>query len=115
MTTETDNGAPEGVTEDLAAPETVLEAQEDAQPGDDAAAPTEGEGEQPKRKTVQDRIDELTADKHHLRRENEDLPRRSGALAATAGFAPKRRKTAMAGRTRKIFRMGFMTRPIWKP
>ena len=73
MTTETDNGAPEGVTEDLAAPETVLEAQEDAQPGDDAAAPTEGEGEQPKRKTVQDRIDELTADKHHLRRENEDL------------------------------------------
>jgi hypothetical protein len=69
----TDNGAPEGVTEDTAAAELAAEFE---QPGADAAAAVvegEGEGEQPKveppKKTAQDRIDELTRARREAERE----------------------------------------------
>ena len=70
------NTAPEGVTEDASVADQVTEqapAQGDEQFGDDAPAETaEGAGEKPKaKKTVQDRIDELTRKQRDAEREAE--------------------------------------------
>jgi len=66
-------GAPEGVTEDVAATDQVAEetqAQGDEPSGDDAAAATDEPAPKP-RKSVQERIDELTRAQREAEREAE--------------------------------------------
>lgn len=72
---EPNEGAPQGVTEDTTAADQVTEqtqAQGDEQPGDDAAAATDEGQAQPKpKKTVQERIDELTAARREAERDRD--------------------------------------------
>lgn len=77
MTIDTpDTGTPEGASDDFSTFQAAAnaepagdEADDDDQPGDDAAA-SEGQGEQPKpKKTAQDRIDEVTAARRQAERD----------------------------------------------
>lgn len=74
---EAPEGAAEAVTEDTAAAITEAteetQAQGDEQSGDDAAAAAETDppAEQPKKKTAQERINELTREKHDIAREKD--------------------------------------------
>jgi hypothetical protein len=77
MTTDTpDTGAPSGASDDFSTFQAAANAEpagdgadDDNQPGDDAAA-SEGQGEQPKpKKTAQDRIDEVTAARRQAERD----------------------------------------------
>jgi hypothetical protein len=86
MTTETD--APEGVAEDILLDDDQPEGQ-DTQPADDAGADTVEGGEgndapKPAKQTAQDRIDELTRDKHAERRRAEAAERELEALRPKA-------------------------------
>lgn len=72
MTTETE-GAPEGVTEDVAAVDQVAEetpAQDDEPSGDDAAAAPEPQAEKPRR-SAQERINEAVKAQREAERERE--------------------------------------------
>jgi hypothetical protein len=73
-------------------PKAEPEAKED-EPGDDApAAAAEGEAEKPKpKKTAQERIDEITAQKHEAAREAEFW--KAKALGTRRLNPPQRRKT----------------------
>lgn len=77
MTIDTpDTGTPEGASDDFSTFQAAANAEpagdgadDDDQPGDDAAA-SEGQGEQPKpKKTAQDRIDEVTAARRQAERD----------------------------------------------
>ena len=77
MTIDTpDTGAPDGASDDFSTFQAAANAEpagdgadDDDQPGDDAAA-SEGQGEQPKpKKTAQDRIDEVTAARRQAERD----------------------------------------------
>lgn len=72
---ENHEGAPEGVTQDTTAAEQVADqtlAQGDEQFGDDAPAETEGQAPAPKpKKSVQERIDELTAARREAERDRD--------------------------------------------
>lgn len=98
-----ENGADLSAAEDTAAvlaiaagqrPDASHDEPQNDQPGADAAAETgeagEGEQPQPKRTSVQDRIDELTRDKHAERRRAEALERELAQFRAQAPPQPQK-------------------------